>query len=413
MQGDMQQTVINSAISGVCCIVSVTVFIRYIREMYNTKKDNANPTVEVSPVVSRCSTIALFGYTLFTFISFVLDLISLFWFIDFIPIHYTKMLCQVQTFNIAFFMLGKLAMYFFFMLLVHVSFKGSTFAYSPKLLASVAIVFFLIMCTIGGFYTVFLYHDFQAVNSITSPTDCLHFKASNFTTYAIWTGSTCDAIWSFTCLLLFYLRLRAIVKVMERQKAVSRRDVLKITKQSALQMSSETDPETVTPTTPISPYSSNIPLEKVVSNSVIVDQPDLSARQHSARRPSMMDSFQSGVNTIRLSMAKSKKKTPSQVQKFLPVMLKLTILCTWCALSTASLGFSLWTVYPTLSSVIDSTINGICVYLSFGFARNMYRVLCVPFISCKQCIDCMAVVKEVHQLEKANVYNRNELSVLG
>eukprot|EP01084_Bolivina_argentea_P082126 148714_1 len=299
MQGDMQQTVINSAISGVCCIVSVTVFIRYIREMYNTKKDNANPTVEVSPVVSRCSTIALFGYTLFTFISFVLDLISLFWFIDFIPIHYTKMLCQVQTFNIAFFMLGKLAMYFFFMLLVHVSFKGSTFAYSPKLLASVAIVFFLIMCTIGGFYTVFLYHDFQAVNSITSPTDCLHFKASNFTTYAIWTGSTCDAIWSFTCLLLFYVRLQAIVKIMEKQTASARRDVIKITNQnSQTSATKRSDQDTVN--TPISRGSAHgtptpalpppIAIEHVLSDAggstgrsptgeSTIDQPDQDARR--------------------------------------------------------------------------------------------------------------------------------------
>eukprot|EP01083_Nonionella_stella_P087731 244166_1 len=410
---NVRQTIINATISGVCCVILVTVFIRYVLAVYNITQGDAKSRVKIDPLVRRCATVSLFGYTVFVLISFILDLISSFWYIESIGIHYTKMLCQIQTFNIVFFMIGKLAMYFFFMLLVHVSFKESMFAYPPKLLASVAFVFFLIMCTVGACYTVFLFLDFEAMNSITSPTNCLHFKASTRTTTVIWIGSTCDAIWSFTCLLLFYLRLRAIVKVMERQKAASRRDVMKITKQSALQMSSETDPETVTPTTPISPYSSNIPLEKVVSNSVYVDQPDLSARQHSARRPSMMDSFQSGVNTIRLSMAKSKKKTPSQVQKFLPVMLKLTILCTWCALSTASLGFSLWTVYPTLSSVIDSTINGICVYLSFGFARNMYRVLCVPFISCKQCIDCMAVVKEVHQLEKANVYNRNELSVLG
>ena len=59
---------------------------------------------------------------------------------------------------------------------------------------------------------------------------------------------------------------------------------------------------------------------------------------------------------------KIKKKKPDIVHKFLPIMLKLSILSAWCALSTVILGFGVWTVYPTLSSVIDSTINGICVY---------------------------------------------------
>merc|ERR1712154_11546 len=113
----------------------------------------------------------------------------------------------------------------------------------------------------------------------------------------------------------------------------------------------------------------------------------------------------------RMKRQKSKEREPDIVQKFLPIMLKMSILSAWCAFSTFALGFGLWTLYPTLSSVIDSTINGICVYLSFGFTQQLYGMICLPFISCRNCNKCMVVVKEKHRMEKDNEHN--EQSVLG
>ena len=69
---------------------------------------------------------------------------------------------------------------------------------------------------------VFLYIDFAAVGTINSPADCDKFEASKYSTITIWTGATCDAIWSFTCLLLFYLRLRKITKLMSKQDKIER-----------------------------------------------------------------------------------------------------------------------------------------------------------------------------------------------
>ena len=107
-----------------------------------------------------------------------------------------------------------------------------------------------------------------------------------------------------------------------------------------------------------------------------------------------------------------KKKKPDIVHKFLPIMLKLSILSAWCAFSTFGLGFGLWTIYPTLSSVIDSTINAFCVYLSFGFTKTLYELLCSPFISCKNCEDYRTVVKEANKMEKDKSFEMED-TVLG
>ena len=107
-----------------------------------------------------------------------------------------------------------------------------------------------------------------------------------------------------------------------------------------------------------------------------------------------------------------RKKKPDIVHKFLPIMLKLSILSAWCAFSTFGLGFGLWTIYPTLSSVIDSTINALCVYLSFGFAKTLYECLCSPFISCRNCEDYRNVVKEANKMEKDKDFEMED-TVLG
>jgi len=88
------------------------------------------------------------------------------------------------------------------------------------------------------------------------------------------------------------------------------------------------------------------------------------------------------------------RKKPDLVHEYLPIMLKLSILSAWCAFTTVALGFGLWTVYPTMSSVVDSTINAICVYLSFGFSKRAYVILCSPFIACTNCSSCQFSTQE-------------------
>ena len=76
---------------------------------------------------------------------------------------------------------------------------------------------------------------------------------------------------------------------------------------------------------------------------------------------------------------KRKRKTKrysKEINELGPVMVTMTLLSFWCVLSTFTLGCTLWIRYPTLSSVIDSTINSICLYLSFFFAQQLYDKLC-------------------------------------
>ena len=94
------KTIAFTAISGTCCIILTTSFIHYLLRVWRKQK-KAKP---VDPLVKKCATVSLFGYTIFVLISFILDLISSLYYIPSFTINYTKILCQVQTFNIAFFM---------------------------------------------------------------------------------------------------------------------------------------------------------------------------------------------------------------------------------------------------------------------------------------------------------------------
>ena len=93
-------------------------------------------------------------------------------------------------------------------------------------------------------------------------------------------------------------------------------------------------------------------------------------------------------------------------------MLKMTILSLWCALSTVLIFGIMGGIYPTLSGVVDSLINGICVYLSFGFTRRIYGILCLPILACKDCAEYVNVVKEADEMNRNPNYEQ-EQSVLG
>eukprot|EP00486_Rosalina_sp_Unknown_P008129 CAMPEP_0201591222 /NCGR_PEP_ID=MMETSP0190_2-20130828/187041_1 /ASSEMBLY_ACC=CAM_ASM_000263 /TAXON_ID=37353 /ORGANISM="Rosalina sp." /LENGTH=50 /DNA_ID=CAMNT_0048049105 /DNA_START=9 /DNA_END=158 /DNA_ORIENTATION=+ len=45
------------------------------------------------------------------------------------------------------------------------------------------------------------------------------------------TGASFDALWSLTCLLLFYLRLKKITSIMARQASMSAKDIAKMEKE--------------------------------------------------------------------------------------------------------------------------------------------------------------------------------------
>ena len=153
--------IVFTAISGICSFILITIFINFIFTIIHSQHKSVK---SIHSLIKKCGTISLFGSTTFVFLSFILDLINSLYFTS-INIEYTKILCQLQTFNIVFFMTvcfyisyqqnidtsihqkqkGKLAMYLFFMLIVHVSFRGSFLAYPQKLIGSLAATFFVIM----------------------------------------------------------------------------------------------------------------------------------------------------------------------------------------------------------------------------------------------------------------------------
>ena len=193
--------------------------------------------------------------------------------------------------------------------------------------------------------------DFESVESIRSPLDCLNFDTSFYTKVIIISGASCSALWNCTCLLLFYLRLRKLTKMMMRNQTTELTNSVRT--------------------------NSHIDLSEIT--------------QLSTEKP-------------------KKPQKPDIVRKFLPIMLKLSILSLWCALSTFLLGLVLWTIYPTLSAVIDSTIGGICVYLSFHFNNHAYEVLCLRFIGCRV---CDRVRKAVNKSNEMQTSDKIERSVLG
>eukprot|EP01084_Bolivina_argentea_P122495 217057_1 len=309
-------TIVFTTISGICSIIMICKLFHFAIQ-YRQSNDEV-----INNFPKKLALISLFGYTVFVSIAFILYLIQLLYYIPSIHVNYTSYLCQLQTFNIAFFMMGKLAMYFFFMSLVHFAFRDSFLAYSSKLIKSTASLFSVLMCIIGGLYMTSIYFDFLSVGDIKSPSDCDKFKASTYTQIVIYCGATCDAIWSGFCLLLFYLRLRKLTAL------------LLITKNLQHQ---ETNPKQI------------------------------------------------------------QKEDTKSVLSFFPIILKLTILSFWCAFSTLSLGFGLWTIYPNLSSIIDSFINSFCVYLSFKYNDKLFRILCMPCISCEHCRNWRYVLNEANK----------------
>ena len=96
-----------------------------------------------------------------------------------------------------------------------------------------------------------------------------------------------------------------------------------------------------------------------------------------------------------------KKKKNDITHQFIPILVKLSILSFWCSISTLLLGFTLWQIYPTITSVIDSTINAFCVYLCFSCNDKLYQVLCLPLISCKHCTKWRRIIVEAKELADA------------
>eukprot|EP01084_Bolivina_argentea_P043353 79887_1 len=497
-------TLTFTLITSVCAVLLLSSFIHFACAV-NKKKQGKS----VDSLVKKCAFVSLFGYTTFVILSLVLYLIQSLYYIPSTQINYSTLICQMQTFNIVFFMTGKLAMYIYFLSLVHVAFRGSFLAYPVKLIFFIGICFFFLMCTIGAFYMVFLYIDFSSVGPINSPADCDKFEASKFSTITIWTGATCDAIWSFTCLSLFYLRLRKLTKLMKKQHKLERKETDDMLERIKLKRSSKslndldlnthrniivitgdkTDGEKHVQTDDENIIQSGLPTVnelndddecalsiapdgmQTIDNDIDIDidididesslmtinDEETSTHTQTEEEYTLMkykyqnaphiiaydrkDCAQSSSNKVFISLKLKfdntsskikkkikrrnswssvrknrkenvKKKKPDIVHKFLPIILKLSILSAWCAFSTVGLGFGLWIYYPTLTSVIDSTVNGFCVYLSFGFTKPLYELLCLPFISCKNCENYRNVVNEANKMEKDKRFDTQQ-NVLG
>ena len=134
------------------------------------------------------------------------------------------------------------------------------------------------------------------MDSIQTPQDCLSFDVSPATQWVIRTGYTFDALWTFTCLLLFYRRLKSLKIMMDMQqaseaqetKAVQRK--MEATRQvdaDANQNQVDADTNGTKNTTNPSGESGHSPESPVSPNTITLNQLATSPLQESAEmRPS-------------------------------------------------------------------------------------------------------------------------------
>ncbi|ETO12182.1 hypothetical protein RFI_25197 [Reticulomyxa filosa] len=139
-------------------------------------------------------------------------------------VKYFTMTCAVEIYGIAFFMGGKLSMYFLYAPYkggnyapfnnlrtiknsIHSCFKESVYAIPVKWLLFVTGLFFGGMAIIGAFYMYFLYVDLSNLGTISTPKQCQLMKVSSNTSTIILIGASFDSGWSLSCWFLFLLQL--------------------------------------------------------------------------------------------------------------------------------------------------------------------------------------------------------------
>ena len=177
------QSHIFTLIVSLCFIFSFSVFIHFIYSITHTR---------TSKLLRTLSIVSLSGFNAHIFISFLLYFYDSLYYIynndNIIP--YNILFCISHTFNIIFFYIGKISMYYFFLSLVHVSFRGSFMKYNKKILKSIAIIFTIIMFSIFTIYAYSSYIDKQMIGNIHSPQQCHSSlnSVSKLSTIAIWIG---------------------------------------------------------------------------------------------------------------------------------------------------------------------------------------------------------------------------------
>ena len=98
---------IFTAISGTCAfILSILLFhfICFLKRMKSQSKKSRKKNV-ADPLVRIFGTVSLLGYTTYVLLVFLLDLFSSLWYFDALQLPYIKLICQMQAFTIAFFMM--------------------------------------------------------------------------------------------------------------------------------------------------------------------------------------------------------------------------------------------------------------------------------------------------------------------
>lgn len=170
---------IFTIIVSICFVLSFSIFIHFIYSITHTP---------ASKLLRTLSIVSLSGFNAHILITCLLYSYDSIYYLNNDNTPYQTLICTSHSFNIIFFVIGKISMYYFFLSLVHVSFRGSFMKYNKSLLKSIAIIFTIIMVSIFVIYAYSSYIDIQNIGSIQTPKQCSHLTVSKLSTITIWTS---------------------------------------------------------------------------------------------------------------------------------------------------------------------------------------------------------------------------------
>ena len=194
---------IFTAVIGICTVLSFVIYWWFItaigcgcsreedRGGRSSPRSSDDSASHVLPVFRYLSILSMTCYNVFILLSFILYLIQSFYYLPASDVSYSRLLCQCEAYNVAFFMLGKECMYLLFMARVYFSFNSTSFAYSKRMLQVLTFTFVVVMAGIGLVYGIFMYSSNVADETIDEPTDCHNVQLSPAEQAVIYTGMLC------------------------------------------------------------------------------------------------------------------------------------------------------------------------------------------------------------------------------